>query len=162
MVVALPETENEVQRIPQGMSCVARASRRARRRHRAFGRRAAARDGVLLSLARFMPSSTSIPAARTARLQPGVRNLAISEAAAQYGFITRPTHRARSHARSAAMSRRIQAACTALKYGLTLHNIMKLRAYTIDGELLEIGGGGLDSAGYDCSRSSRARKGCSR
>ena len=36
-----------------------------------------------------------------------------------------------------------------LKYGLTVHNILKLRAFTIEGELLEIGGDGLDAAGYD-------------
>jgi glycolate oxidase len=36
-----------------------------------------------------------------------------------------------------------------LKYGLTVHNILKLRAFTIEGEVIEIGGDGLDSAGYD-------------
>ena len=36
-----------------------------------------------------------------------------------------------------------------LKYGLTVHNILKLRAWTISGELLEIGNESLDAAGYD-------------
>jgi len=36
-----------------------------------------------------------------------------------------------------------------LKYGLTVHNILKLRAWTIDGQLLEIGSDTLDAAGYD-------------
>ncbi len=72
--------------------------------------------GVVLSLARFNRILSLDPPSRTARVQPGVRNLAISEAAAPYGLYYAPdpsTRRLRSPARSAATSPRTRAACTA-------------------------------------------------
>src|ERR1700676_4372321 len=46
--------------------------------------------GVVLSLARFNRILEIDPAARIARVQPGVRNLAVSEAAAAYGLFYAP------------------------------------------------------------------------
>ena len=90
MVVALPQTEAEVQRIlktchAMRVPVVARGAGTG-----LSGGALPLGDGVLLSLARFMRILEIDPAARTARLQPGVRNLAVSEAAAQYGLYYAP------------------------------------------------------------------------
>ena len=69
--------------------------------------------GVLLSLARLNRILEIDPDNSSARVQPGVRNLAISEAAGRTGSTTPPTRRRRSPARSAATSPKTPAACTA-------------------------------------------------
>jgi glycolate oxidase len=149
MVVAMPETEAEVQRIL--MTChklrvpvVARGAGTG-----LSGGALPPGDGVLLSLARFMRILEIDPASRTARLQPGVRNLAISEASAQYGLYYAPDPSSQIACSIGGNVAENSGGMHCLKYGLTVHNILKLRAYTIEGELLEIGGDGLDSAGYD-------------
>lgn len=70
-------------------------------------------DAVLLSLARFNRILDLDPLARQATVEPGVRNLAISEAAAEHGLYYARTPRPRSPAASAATSRKTPAACTA-------------------------------------------------
>jgi glycolate oxidase len=149
MVVALPETESEVQRILQvchalRVPVVARGAGTG-----LSGGALPPGDGVLLSLARFMRILDIDPAARTARLQPGVRNLAISEAAAQYGMYYAPDPSSQIACSIGGNVAENSGGMHCLKYGLTVHNILKLRVYTIEGELLEIGGDGLDAAGYD-------------
>ncbi len=149
MVVVLPRTEAEVQRILKTchalrVPVVARGAGTG-----LSGGALPPGDGVLLSLARFMRILDIDAAARTARLQPGVRNLAISEAAAQYGLYYAPDPSSQIACSIGGNVAENSGGMHCLKYGLTVHNILKLRAYTIDGELLEIGGDGLDSAGYD-------------
>ena len=149
MVVALPETEAEVQRILKAchalrVPVVARGAGTG-----LSGGALPPGDGVLLSLARFMRILDIDPAARTARLQPGVRNLAISEAAAQFGLYYAPDPSSQIACSIGGNVAENSGGMHCLKYGLTVHNILKLRAYTIEGELLEIGGDGLDAAGYD-------------
>lgn len=105
--------------------------------------------GVVLSLARFMRILEIDPLARTARVQPGVRNLAISEAAAPLGLYYAPDPSS-------------QIACTiggnigenaggvhCLKYGLTVHNVLRLRVALMSGEVVEIGSLAPDAPGYD-------------
>jgi glycolate oxidase len=106
-------------------------------------------DGVVLSLAKLKSILDIDPCNRSARVQPGVRNLAISEAAAAYGLYYAPDPSS-------------QVACTiggnvaenaggvhCLKYGLTVHNILKLEVVTVEGELITVGSDALDSPGYD-------------
>src|SRR6478672_915706 len=86
MVVALPATEQEVQRVVRvcrdmRVPVVARGAGTG-----LSGGALPLGDGVLLSLAKLMHIIEIDPLARTARVQPGVRNLAISEAAAAYGL----------------------------------------------------------------------------
>ena len=101
-------------------------------------------------MAKFNQILSVDPVSRTAVVQAGVRNLAISEAAAPL----RPVLRARSFSS--------QIACTiggnvaensggvhCLKYGLTVHNVLKVRGYTIEGEVVEFGSDALDAPGYD-------------
>ncbi len=106
-------------------------------------------NGVLLSLAKLMKIMHLDPLARTARVQPGVRNLAISEAAAPYGLYYAPDPSSQIACSIGGNVAENSGGVHCLKYGLTVHNILKLRVATIEGEIIELGGGGLDAAGYD-------------
>jgi glycolate oxidase len=97
-----------------------------------------------------MKSIVSIdPLARTAIVQPGVRNLAISEAVAQYGLYYAPDPSSQIACSIGGNIAENSGGVHCLKYGLTVHNVLKLRFITIDGEALELGGEGLDAAGLD-------------
>ena len=106
-------------------------------------------QGVLLSLAKFRNIIDINPKRRIARVQPGVRNLAISEAADKYGLYYAPDPSSQIACTIGGTVAENSGGVHCLKYGLTVHNIQQLKIITIDGELLTIGGSGLDSAGYD-------------
>src|ERR1019366_5008952 len=149
MVVTLPQTEEQIQRILKTchalrVPVVARGAGTG-----LSGGALPLGDGVLLSLARFMRILEIDPVSRTAQLQTGVRNLAISEAAAPYGLYYAPDPSSQIACTIGGNVAENSGGVHCLKYGLTVHNIVKLRAFTIEGELLEIGGDGLDTAGYD-------------
>jgi glycolate oxidase len=105
--------------------------------------------GVLLSLARFMRILEIDPIARIARVQPGVRNLAISDAAAPYGLYYAPDPSSQIACSIGGNVAENSGGVHCLKYGLTVHNVLRVRVCTIEGEILELGGEALDSAGYD-------------
>jgi glycolate oxidase len=105
--------------------------------------------GVLLSLAKLNRILEIDPARRTARVQPGVRNLAISEAAAPYGLYYAPDPSSQIACTIGGNVAENSGGVHCLKYGLTVHNILRLEIVTIDGERLTIGGEGLDAPGYD-------------
>ena len=106
-------------------------------------------DGVLLSLAKLKNILAIDPLARTARVQPGVRNLAISETAAPHGLYYAPDPSSQIACSIGGNVAENSGGVHCLKYGLTVHNILKLRVATIEGEIIELGGNGLDAAGYD-------------
>ena len=106
-------------------------------------------NGVLLSLARFNRIIEIDPVNRTARVQPGVRNLAISEAAAQYGLYYAPDPSSQIACTIGGNVAENAGGVHCLKYGLTVHNILRLEVLTINGEKLTIGSAALDSPGYD-------------
>ncbi|MDO9602253.1 MAG: FAD-linked oxidase C-terminal domain-containing protein, partial [Rhodocyclaceae bacterium] len=105
--------------------------------------------GVVLSLARFMRIIEIDPLARLARVQPGVRNLAISEAAAPFGLYYAPDPSSQIACTIGGNVAENSGGVHCLKYGLTVHNILKLRVALIDGSVIEIGSAALDSPGYD-------------
>ena len=149
MIVALPDSEEQVRDILRicnrlRVPVVARGAGTG-----LSGGALPLSDGVLLSLARFMRILDIDSASRTARVQPGVRNLAISEAAAPLGLYYAPDPSSQIACSIGGNVAENAGGMHCLKYGLTVHNILKLRAWTIEGELLEIGGDGLDAAGYD-------------
>src|SRR6185295_10037595 len=149
MVVALPDTEEQVCRILRtchGMRVpvVARGAGTG-----LSGGALPLGNGVLLSLARFMRILQVDAGARTARVQPGVRNLAISEAAAPHGLYYAPDPSSQIACSIGGNVAENAGGVHCLKYGLTVHNLLKLRAYTVEGELVELGSDGLDAAGYD-------------
>jgi hydroxypyruvate isomerase len=135
-----------------------RAGGAARRRHRPVGRRAAARgDGVLLSLAKFNRILRVDPVARTARVQPGVRNLAISEAAAPHGLYYAPDPSSQIACTIGGNVAENSGGVHCLKYGLTVHNVLRVRGVTIDGEPRRARRPALDAPGWTCSRCDRLR-----
>ncbi|HLP81290.1 MAG TPA: FAD-linked oxidase C-terminal domain-containing protein, partial [Nitrosomonas sp.] len=149
MIVALPHTEEQIVRILQlchvsNTPVVARGAGTG-----LSGGALPHAQGVLLSLAKLNRIIAVDPFARIARVQPGVRNLAISEAAASYGLYYAPDPSSQIACSIGGNVAENSGGVHCLKYGLTVHNILKLRVLMIEGESLEIGGESLDSAGYD-------------
>jgi glycolate oxidase len=149
MVVALPENEAQVCEILETchamrVPVVARGAGTG-----LSGGALPLGNGVLLSLAKLKNILAIDPLARTARVQPGVRNLAISEAAAPLGLYYAPDPSSQIACSIGGNVAENSGGVHCLKYGLTVHNILKLRVATIEGEIVELGGGGLDAAGYD-------------
>lgn len=106
-------------------------------------------NGVLLSLAKFK-SILSIDAdQRLAVVQPGVRNLAISQAVDQFGLYYAPDPSSQIACTIGGNVAENSGGVHCLKYGLTVHNILQIKIVTIDGELLTIGSHGQDAPGYD-------------
>jgi glycolate oxidase len=106
-------------------------------------------DGVLLSLARFQRILHIDPHNALATVQPGVRNLAISEAAAVHGMYYAPDPSSQIACTIGGNVAENSGGVHCLKYGLTVHNILMLKVVTMQGELLTIGSETLDSPGYD-------------
>ena len=106
-------------------------------------------DAVLLSLARLNRIIGIDALARTARVQPGVRNLAISEAAAPHDLYYAPDPSSQIACTIGGNVAENSGGVHCLKYGLTVHNVLALRVATIEGEVLEIGSRALDAPGYD-------------
>ena len=105
--------------------------------------------GLLLVMSKMKKILDIDAQARTARVQPGVRNAAISEATAPLGLYYAPDPSSQIACSIGGNVAENSGGVHCLKYGLTVHNILKVRFVTIDGELLEIGSEGLDSPGYD-------------
>jgi glycolate oxidase len=105
--------------------------------------------GVLLSLAKFKRIIAIDPLARTAVVQPGVRNLAISDAASTYGLFYAPDPSSQIACTIGGNVAENAGGVHSLKYGLTVHNVRRVRGVLITGEIVEFGGEALDSAGYD-------------
>jgi len=106
-------------------------------------------DAVLLSLARLNNILDIDPLNRTARVQPGVRNLAISEAASPHGLYYAPDPSSQIACSIGGNVAENSGGVHCLKYGLTVHNVQQLTLITAAGEELMIGGSGLDGPGYD-------------
>lgn len=106
-------------------------------------------NGVLLVLSRFKHILDIDPLARSARLQPGVRNLAISEAASQYGLYYGPDPSSQIACSIGGNVAENSGGVHCLKYGLTTHNLLKVEMVTVEGDLITIGSEGLDSNGFD-------------
>ncbi len=105
--------------------------------------------GVLLSLAKFDQIVELDSVQRIARVQPGVRNLAISEVAKPFGLYYAPDPSSQIACTIGGNVAENSGGVHCLKYGLTVHNILQLKIITIEGELLTIGSHALDSPGYD-------------
>ena len=104
---------------------------------------------VLLSLSRLNHILSLDPEARTARVQPGVFNLAISEASAPHGLFYAPDPSSQVACSIGGNVAENAGGVHCLKYGLTVHNIAALEVMTMDGRRLQIGGEALDAPGFD-------------
>jgi glycolate oxidase len=149
LAVALPETEAQVQAVLRichalDVPVVARGA--------GTGLSGGAMPhslGVTLSLARFNRILAIDPVSRTARVQCGVRNLAISEAAAPYGLYYAPDPSSQIACTIGGNVAENSGGVHCLKYGLTLHNVLQVRGFTVEGEPLTFGSQALDAPGYD-------------
>ncbi len=106
-------------------------------------------QGLTLALARFNRILSVDPLARVARVQCGVRNLAISEAAAPFGLYYAPDPSSQIACTIGGNVAENSGGVHCLKYGLTLHNVMKVRGFTVEGEPVEFGSEALDASGLD-------------
>jgi glycolate oxidase len=105
--------------------------------------------GVLLVMARFNQILQIDPAARLARVQPGVRNLAISQAAAPYDLYYAPDPSSQIACSIGGNVAENAGGVHCLKYGLTVHNLLKVDILTVEGERMTLGSDALDSPGFD-------------
>lgn len=149
LVVVLPDTVEQVQELmrlcrARELPVVARGAGTG-----LSGGALPLENGVLLSLAKFNRILDIDTANRVARVQPGVRNLAISEAAAPHRLYYAPDPSSQIACSIGGNVAENSGGVHCLKYGLTVHNILKLKVVTMDGELVTIGADGLDSPGYD-------------
>ena len=149
LAVCLPETEAQVQAVLRtchrlGVPVVARGTGTG-----LSGGAMPHAMGVILSLARFNRILAIDPASRTARVQCGVRNLAISEAAAPYGLYYAPDPSSQIACTIGGNIAENSGGVHCLKYGLTVHNVMRVRGFTAEGEEVTFGSEALDAPGYD-------------
>jgi glycolate oxidase len=149
LVVALPETEAQVQAVLRAchelaVPVVARGAGTG-----LSGGAMPHADGVTLSLAKFKRILSIDVLARTARVQCGVRNLAISEAAAPYGLYYAPDPSSQIACTIGGNVAENSGGVHCLKYGMTLHNVMRVRGFTAAGEPVEFGSEALDAPGLD-------------
>jgi len=147
--VVLPETEGQVVQILRlcqaaGVPVVARGAGTS-----LSGGALPAARGIVLSLAKFRRILSVDPIARTAVVQPGVRNLAISEAAAPHGLYYAPDPSSQIACSIGGNVAENAGGVHCLKYGLTVHNVRRVRGVTIEGDVIELGGESLDAPGYD-------------
>lgn len=106
-------------------------------------------DGVLLVLTKLNKITNVDALARTATVGPGVRNLAVSDAAKPFGLFYAPDPSSQLICSIGGNVAENSGGVHCLKYGLTTHNVMRARVVTSEGEAIEIGSRALDSAGYD-------------
>ena len=149
MVVALPETEEQVRQVlrtchAMGVPVVARGAGTG-----LSGGAMPDPAGVLLSMAKFMRVTRIDPAARVAVVQPGVRNLAISDVVAPFGLYYAPDPSSQIACTIGGNVGENSGGVHCLKYGLTVHNVLAVRGFTIEGELVQFGSEALDAPGLD-------------
>ncbi|MES2879670.1 MAG: FAD-linked oxidase C-terminal domain-containing protein [Pseudomonadota bacterium] len=149
LVVALPETLAQVQAVlrtchAMNVPVVARGAGTG-----LSGGAMPHRLGVTLSLAKFNQIVKIDPLARTAVVQCGVRNLAISEAVSKFGLYYAPDPSSQIACTIGGNVAENSGGVHCLKYGLTLHNILKVSGFTMEGEPVAFGSDALDAPGYD-------------
>jgi len=149
LAVALPQTEDQVVRILRACNelCVPVVARGAGTG--LSGGAMPCADGIVLALAKLNRILEIDSVACIARVQPGVRNLAVSEAAAPYGLYYAPDPSSQIACSIGGNVAENSGGVHCLKYGLTIHNVLGLRGYTIDGKAVTLGGAALDSPGLD-------------
>jgi glycolate oxidase len=149
LAVALPETEDQIAAVLRTchrlqVPVVARGAGTG-----LSGGALPNRLGVTLSLAKFNKIVKLDPLARTAVVQCGVRNLAISEAAAPHGLYYAPDPSSQIACTIGGNVAENSGGVHCLKYGLTLHNVLRVKGFNIEGQRVDFGSEALDAAGLD-------------
>ncbi|MEY3739632.1 MAG: glycolate oxidase subunit GlcD, partial [Pseudomonadota bacterium] len=149
MAVVLPESEAQVQAV---LKTCKRLSVPVVARGAGTGLSGGAMphaQGVLLGLAKFNRIKHVDREAAIAVVEPGVRNLAVSEAVAPYGLYYAPDPSSQIACTIGGNVAENSGGVHCLKYGLTVHNVLKVRVITIDGEVIELGSLAPDAPGLD-------------
>lgn len=149
LVVALPETYAQIQAI---LATCFRLNVPVVARGAGTGLSGGAMPhalGVTLSLSRFNQILEMDATSRTARVQCGVRNLAISEAAAPLGLYYAPDPSSQIACTIGGNVAENSGGVHCLKYGLTLHNVLQITGFTVEGEAVTFGSTALDAPGFD-------------
>ena len=149
LAVALPENEAQVSRILQvchamNVPVVPRGAGTG-----LSGGAMPIAQGLVLSLAKLKKILDINPFTRTAVVQPGVRNLAISEAVAHLGLYYAPDPSSQIACSIGGNVNENSGGVHCLKYGLTLHNVLRVRGVLMSGEIVEFGSLAPDSPGLD-------------
>ncbi|HEX4585808.1 MAG TPA: FAD-binding protein, partial [Burkholderiaceae bacterium] len=149
MLVALPRTEAQVVAILRschrmGVPVVPRGAGTS-----LSGGALPHAQGVLLSMARLNRIVSIDPLARIAVVQPGVRNQAISEQAARHGLFYAPDPSSQIACSIGGNVAENSGGVHCVKYGLTVHNVLRVRAVLSDGSIAVFGSEALDSPGLD-------------
>jgi len=149
LAVALPETEAQVSEIlkichAMNIPVVPRGSGTG-----LSGGAMPIAQGLVLSLAKLKKIVSIDPFTRTAVVQPGVRNLAISEAVAHLGLYYAPDPSSQIACSIGGNVNENSGGVHCLKYGLTLQNVLRVRAVLMNGEIVEFGGLAPDAPGLD-------------
>ena len=148
-LVLLPETIDQVQRILKICSehkvpVVARGAGTG-----LSGGALPLKNGIVLGMAKFNRIISIDEKARTAVVQPGVRNLAISEAAAEHNLYYAPDPSSQIVCTIGGNVAENSGGVHCLKYGMTVHNVLQVTAITIEGELITFGSLAADTSGLD-------------
>ncbi len=148
-VVVIPETTEQVQRITalcheHQVPLVARGAGTG-----LSGGAMPHHEGVLLVMARFNQVLEINERALTAVVQPGVTNLAITQAVQDLGLYYAPDPSSQIACTIGGNVAENSGGVHCLKYGLTVHNVRQIKVVLPDGELLTMGSRGLDTPGYD-------------
>jgi glycolate oxidase len=149
MVVAMPETEEQVRKVLQTCAALRVPVVPRGAGTGLSGGAMPTGDGVLLSMAKFMRVLRVDARGRLAVVQPGVRNAAISDAAAPFGLYYAPDPSSQIACTIGGNVAENSGGVHCLKYGLTVHNVLRVRGFTIDGEPLTLGSEAPDAPGYD-------------
>lgn len=149
LIVALPDSSEQVQNIIRlcnkiNLPVVARGAGTG-----LSGGALPCEHGLLLSLAKLKKIISINEKLRTACVQPGVRNLTISQAVDHLGLFYAPDPSSQIACTIGGNVAENSGGVHCLKYGLTVQNIQQIKMVSIEGELITIGGDGLDCAGYD-------------
>lgn len=149
LLVVLPERLEQVETLltlchPRGVPVVARGAGTG-----LSGGALPLEQGILLVMARFNKILEVNPEGRFARVQPGVRNAAISQAAAPHGLYYAPDPSSQIACSIGGNVAENAGGVHCLKYGLTVHNLLKVEILTACGERMTLGSDALDSPGFD-------------
>lgn len=149
LLVVLPEESEQVQQVMRcchqlGVPVVARGAATG-----LSGGALPLADGVLMSLAKLNRILDIDPLNRMARVQPGVRNLAISQAVEAQGLYYAPDPSSQIACTIGGNVAENSGGVHCLKYGLTVHNVLELQVVLATGDRVTIGGAALDAPGFD-------------
>jgi glycolate oxidase len=106
-------------------------------------------DAIVLGVSRMTRVLQIDETNRFARVEAGITNIAISNAAAVYGFFYAPDPSSQLACTLAGNIAMNSGGAHCLKYGVTTNNLLALRVVLMTGEIVDIGGDYLDSPGYD-------------